>query len=110
MRVAREEIFGPVLAAIPFDDGDLEQAASIANSTPYGLAAGIWSSNIDKCLWLASEIRAGQIYINTFGAGGGVELPSGGFAKSGIGREKGLEGILAYTNVKNICAEVSIAE
>lgn len=107
MRVAQEEIFGPVLSVIPFDDGDLEAAAQIANGTSFGLAAGVWSANIDTCLTLAREIRAGQVYINTFGAGGGVELPSGGFGQSGIGREKGLEGILAYTNIKNVCIEVS---
>ena len=107
MRIAQEEVFGPVLAVLAFEDGDLEEAAHLANRTPYGLAAGVWSSNIDTCLRLASEIRAGQVYINTFGAGGGVELPSGGFGKSGIGREKGLEGILAYTNVKNVCIEVN---
>jgi aldehyde dehydrogenase (NAD+) len=106
MRIAQEEVFGPVLAVLAFEDGDLEGAAHLANGTPYGLAAGVWSRNIDTCLRLASEIRAGQVYINTFGAGGGVELPSGGFGKSGIGREKGLEGILAYTNVKNVCIEV----
>jgi len=108
-RIAQEEIFGPVLAVTSFDDGDLEQAAAIANGTPYGLAAGVWSQDIDKCLRLASEIRAGQVYINNFGAGGGVELPSGGFGKSGIGREKGLEGILAYTNVKNVCVGLKAA-
>ncbi|MPZ15702.1 MAG: aldehyde dehydrogenase family protein [Chloroflexi bacterium] len=108
MRVAQEEIFGPVLSVIRYEDGDIEGAARTANSTPYGLAAAVWSRDIDKCLRLASEIRAGQVYINSFGVGGGVELPSGGFGKSGIGREKGLEGILAYTNVKNICVAFNV--
>lgn len=107
MRVAQEEVFGPVLAVIAFADGDLAQAAATANGTPYGLAAGVWSASVDKCMSLARDIRAGQVYINTFGAGGGVELPSGGFGRSGIGREKGLEGILAYTSVKNVCVEIS---
>lgn len=107
MRVAQEEIFGPVLSVIPFSDGDLAEAAAIANGTAYGLAAGVWSASIDKCMSLARGIRAGQVYVNTFGAGGGVELPSGGFGHSGIGREKGLEGILAYTNVKNVCVAVA---
>ena|SRR5437588_4182920 len=101
MRIAQEEVFGPVLSVLRFKD--LREAARIANATPYGLAAGVWSKDIDKCLRLASEIRSGQVYINNYGAGGGVELPSGGFKKSGIGREKGMEGILAYTNVKNVC-------
>lgn len=107
MRVAQEEIFGPVLSMIDFDDGDLEAAASIANGTPYGLSAGVWSRDIDKCLKLASEVRAGQVYVNNYGAGGGVELPAGGFGKSGIGREKGVEGILAFTNVKNVCVAIA---
>lgn len=107
MRVAQEEIFGPVLSMIEFQDGDLEEAADIANGTPYGLSAGVWSQNIDRCMRLASEIRAGQVYVNNYGAGGGVELPTGGFGKSGIGREKGVEGILAFTNVKNVCVGIA---
>jgi aldehyde dehydrogenase (NAD+) len=107
MRVAQEEIFGPVLCMIDFEEDDLEEAAAIANGTPYGLSAGVWSRDIDKCLRLASEIRAGQVYVNNYGAGGGVELPTGGFGKSGIGREKGVEGILAFTNVKNVCVAVA---
>ena len=73
MRVAQEEIFGPVLAIIPFDDAD--EAAAMANRSEYGLVAGIWTRDINKAMALASRIKSGQVYINTYGAGGGVELP-----------------------------------
>jgi len=101
MRVAQEEIFGPVLAIIDFDD--LEEAAAIANRSQYGLLAGVWTRDINKALALASRIKAGQVYVNTYGAGGGVELPFGGYKKSGYGREKGLEALNSYTQVKNVC-------
>ena len=103
MRVAQEEIFGPVLAMIEFDD--LEQAAQIANRSQYGLVSGIWTRDINKAMSLASRIKAGQVYINTYGAGGGVELPFGGYKKSGYGREKGLESLASYTQVKNVCVK-----
>jgi acyl-CoA reductase-like NAD-dependent aldehyde dehydrogenase len=101
MRVAQEEIFGPVLAIIDFDD--LDQAAALANRSEYGLVAGIWTRDINKAMSLASRIKSGQVYINTYGAGGGVELPFGGYKKSGYGREKGLESLVSYTQVKNVC-------
>ena len=63
----------------------------------------MWTQNISKAHWLASKIRAGQVFINTYGAGGGVELPFGGYRKSGFGREKGLEALNSYTQVKNVC-------
>jgi acyl-CoA reductase-like NAD-dependent aldehyde dehydrogenase len=103
MRVAQEEIFGPVLSIIDFDD--LEQAAELANRSQYGLVAGVWTRDINKALALASRIKAGQVYINTYGAGGGVELPFGGYKKSGYGREKGLESLASYTQVKNVCVK-----
>ncbi len=101
MRVAREEIFGPVLAITTFDD--IEQAAELANRSDYGLVAGIWTRDINKAMTLSSRIKTGQVYVNTYGAGGGVELPFGGYKKSGYGREKGLESLLSYTQVKNVC-------
>jgi aldehyde dehydrogenase (NAD+) len=101
MRVAQEEIFGPVLSIIQFDD--LDEAASIADRSQYGLIAGVWTRDINKALMLASRIKAGQVYVNTYGAGGGVELPFGGYKKSGYGREKGLEALASYTQVKNVC-------
>ncbi|HKV98930.1 MAG TPA: aldehyde dehydrogenase family protein [Vicinamibacterales bacterium] len=101
MRVAQEEIFGPVLAIIDFDE--IDQAAALANRSEYGLVAGIWTRDINKAMSLASRIKSGQVYINTYGAGGGVELPFGGYKKSGYGREKGLESLASYTQVKNVC-------
>ena len=101
MRVAQEEIFGPVLAIIDFDE--IDEAATIANRSDYGLVAGIWTRDINKAMTLASRIKSGQVYVNTYGAGGGVELPFGGYKKSGYGREKGLESLASYTQVKNVC-------
>ncbi|HET9372903.1 MAG TPA: aldehyde dehydrogenase family protein [Vicinamibacterales bacterium] len=103
MRVAQEEIFGPVLAMITFDD--VEEAAAVANRSQYGLVAGVWTRDINKAMALASRIKAGQVYVNTYGAGGGVELPFGGYKKSGYGREKGLESLASYTQVKNVCVK-----
>lgn len=101
MSVAQEEIFGPVLAVIPFDL--LEEAAALADNTKYGLVAAVWTRDIDKAMSLATRIKAGQVYVNAYGAGGGVELPFGGYKKSGYGREKGLEALHSYTQVKNVC-------
>jgi aldehyde dehydrogenase (NAD+) len=101
MRVAQEEIFGPVLAIIAFDD--IEEAIAIANRSQYGLVSGVWTRDINKAMAVSSRIKAGQVYINTYGAGGGVELPFGGYKKSGYGREKGLESLASYTQVKNVC-------
>jgi aldehyde dehydrogenase (NAD+)/betaine-aldehyde dehydrogenase len=105
MRVAQEEIFGPVLAIITFDE--IEEAIAIANRSQYGLVAGVWTRDINKAMTVASRIKAGQVYINTYGAGGGVELPFGGYKKSGYGREKGLESLTSYTQVKNVCVKFS---
>jgi len=98
--LAREEVFGPVLAAIPFDDED--DAVRIANGTDYGLIAGIWSENGARQMRLAKRLRVGQVYINGYGAGGGIELPFGGFKRSGHGREKGFEALREYTVAKTV--------
>jgi aldehyde dehydrogenase (NAD+) len=99
-RVGREEVFGPVLAAMPFDDE--ADAVSLANGTPYGLVAGIWTRDGARQLRLARELRAGQVFINNYGAGGGVELPFGGRGQSGYGREKGFEALYGFTVLKTI--------
>jgi aldehyde dehydrogenase (NAD+) len=104
MRVHREEIFGPVLTVVGFDT--LEEAAELANSTSYGLVAGVWGENVSQTHWLAQNVEAGQVFINCYGAGGGVELPFGGYKKSGFGREKGIDALHSYTQVKNVCIRV----
>ncbi|GAA5344919.1 aldehyde dehydrogenase (NAD+)/betaine-aldehyde dehydrogenase [Planifilum fimeticola] len=99
-RVATEEIFGPVLSTLVFDEVD--EAISIANETPYGLVTGIHTRDLSKALTVAKKVRSGQVFINTYGAGGGVEMPFGGYGKSGFGREKGLEALLHFTQLKNV--------
>ncbi|OBA64886.1 aldehyde dehydrogenase [Mycobacterium sp. 1100029.7] len=98
--IAQEEIFGPVLTVNRFHDED--EAIGLANGTPYGLLAAVWTSDLSRAHRLAAEIRAGQVYINTYGAGGGVELPFGGFKKSGYGREKGYEALDMFTATKAV--------
>jgi aldehyde dehydrogenase (NAD+) len=98
--LAREEVFGPVLAVIPFDDEN--DAVRIANGTDYGLIAGVWSECGARQMRVAKRLRVGQVYINGYGAGGGIELPFGGFKRSGHGREKGFEALREYTVAKTI--------
>ena len=85
--LAREEVFGPVLAALPFEDE--ADAIALANGTDYGLLAAVWTENGGRQQRVAKAVHAGQVFINCYGAGGGVELPFGGTKRSGHGREKG---------------------
>ncbi len=99
-QLAQEEIFGPVLVAIRFRDE--QDAIRIANDTPYGLAAGVWSSDLGRSLRLAHRIHSGQVFVNNYGAGGGVELPFGGVKGSGHGREKGFEALYGFGTLKTV--------
>lgn len=98
--VAQDEVFGPVLAAFAFDGED--EAAQLANGTPYGLTAAVWTRDGGRALRMAHRIEAGQVFINNYGAGGGIELPFGGMKHSGYGREKALEGLKSFTTIKTI--------
>ena len=99
-RVAQEEVFGPVLCAMSFRDED--HAVELANATQFGLVAGVWSADGARQLRLARRLRSGQVFINNYGAGGGVELPFGGVKSSGHGREKGFEALYGFTTLKTV--------
>jgi aldehyde dehydrogenase (NAD+) len=99
-RCAQEEIFGPVLATMSFDTE--EQGIAMANSTAYGLMAAVWTENGGRQQRVSKAIKAGQVYINAFGAGGGVELPFGGVKKSGHGREKGFLAMEEMSTTKTV--------
>lgn len=99
-RLAVDEVFGPVLSAIPFEDE--ADAVRLANGTEYGLVAGVWSGNGSRATRVARKVQAGQVFVNAYGAGGGIELPFGGVKKSGHGREKGFEALYEFASLKTI--------
>ncbi|MDF3415912.1 aldehyde dehydrogenase family protein [Sulfitobacter sp. M57] len=101
-KLAQDEIFGPVQVVIPFETE--EEAVQIANGTAYGLVASVWSANGARQMRLAKQLRAGQVFLNNYGAGGGVELPFGGSGLSGHGREKGFEALYGFSTLKTVAA------
>ncbi len=99
-RLAQEEIFGPVQVLIPF--GDEAEALAIANGTDYGLVAGVWTRDGSRALRCARKLKCGQVFVNNYGAGGGIELPFGGVKRSGHGREKGFEALYGFSVLKTV--------
>jgi acyl-CoA reductase-like NAD-dependent aldehyde dehydrogenase len=99
MAIAREEVFGPVLSVLTFRA--IEEALRVANDTPYGLSAGVWSRDMDTCMTVARGVRTGTVWVNTF-MDGYPELPFGGYKQSGLGRELGKRAVEDYTEEKTI--------
>ncbi len=99
-RLAQDEVFGPVLSAMSFRDED--HAVELANATRFGLVAGVWTRDGARQFRMARRVKSGQVFINNYGAGGGVELPFGGVKSSGYGREKGFEALYGFTTLKTV--------
>ncbi len=106
MEIAQNEVFGPVVSVQKFHDE--EEALQIANGTSYGLVAGVFTADVDRAMRAASKLRAGQIFVNEWFAGG-VETPFGGYGKSGYGREKGREALWNYVQTKNVAIRLGAA-
>jgi aldehyde dehydrogenase (NAD+) len=104
MRIANEEVFGPVLSIIPFDDED--EAVRIANNTVYGLAAGVWTTSIRRALMMSERLEAGTVWVNTYRAVSYMS-PFGGYKRSGIGRESGIDAIGEYLQTKSVWIDIS---
>jgi len=104
--VAQEELFGPIIVAMPFYSE--EEAVKLANGTPFGLVSGIWTNDGARQFRVAKRLKSGQVFINNYGAGGGVELPFGGVKLSGHGREKGFEALYGFSVTKTIAIQHGI--
>ena len=104
MALARDEIFGPVLSIIPFDDED--EAIRIANDTPFGLASGIWTQNLNRMHRVSAALKVGMVWVNTYRAVA-AQTPFGGVKESGIGRERGQEGLMEFLTTKNVMISLS---
>jgi betaine-aldehyde dehydrogenase len=107
MSIATDEIFGPVLSVLPYDT--LEEAIGIANSTSFGLSAGIWSNDINEALTAARDLRAGTVWVNRW-MDGYPEVPFGGYGQSGIGRELGRQALAEFSELKTIQLQVGARE
>jgi aldehyde dehydrogenase (NAD+) len=107
MRIAQEEIFGPVLSVIPF--ATEEEAVTIGNGTRYGLAAGVWTRDVARVLRMTRALRAGVVWVNTYRAVA-AQAPFGGFKDSGFGRERGEQGLAEFTTTKNVMIDFSETE
>ena len=104
MRIAQEEVFGPVLAVIPFRDED--EAVAIANDSRFGLGAGVWTSDIGRAFRMADRIQSGTVWVNTYRFSA-AQAPFGGVRKSGYGRERGAESVGEYLRTKNVLIDLS---
>ena len=102
--LAQKEVFGPVLAVIPFDTD--QEAVKLANGTKFGLAAGIWTTNIRRAHKIAGQLNSGQVWVNTYRSSAAM-APFGGFGQSGYGKERGTEALLEYTRLKNVMIDLS---
>jgi aldehyde dehydrogenase (NAD+)/betaine-aldehyde dehydrogenase len=105
MTIAREEIFGPVLSVITFDDAD--EALRLANDTVYGLAAAVWTKDINIAFKMAKGLQAGTVWVNAYHSAGLPFMPYGGYKQSGIGRELGHEGLEEYLETKAVQIKLS---
>src|SRR5699024_2195180 len=103
-RIAQEQVLGPVVVTMPF--ADEAEAVALAHGTDYGVVSALRTQRLSRAHGLAAEVEAGQIFVNTYGAGGGVELPFGGFKKSGYGREKSIEALDEYTQTKTVAIKL----